>query len=158
MHPGKLRGTLFTRPRVHGNSQGGVGRDNQCFCISNRKHVISIYSGKCISDPALIYRILREMHFMPDNNLEKKIAFHLNCPTKKICLQKLHFKFLELKNCIWGTRFQVPESLPALYSRPSATFPLFLCRFRENFGIPGSQRQGSKPFGNLEPGSPNAIF
>ena len=33
---------------------------------------------------------------------------------KKICLQKLHFKFLELKNCIWGTRFQVPESFAAL--------------------------------------------
>ena len=55
------------------------------------------------------------MHFMPNNNLEENIShFILIAPTKKICLQKLHFKFLELKNCIWGTRFQVPESFAAL--------------------------------------------
>ena len=55
------------------------------------------------------------MHFMPNNNLEENIShFILIAPTKKNCLQKLHFKFLELKNCIWGTRFQVPESFPAL--------------------------------------------
>ena len=53
---------------------------------------------------------------MPNNNLEENIShFILIAPTtKKICLQKLHFKFLELKNCIWGTRFQVPESFAAL--------------------------------------------
>ena len=55
------------------------------------------------------------MHFMPNNNLEENIShFILIAPTKKNCLQKLHFKFLELKNCIWGTRFQVPESFAAL--------------------------------------------
>ena len=71
---------------------------------------------KCISDHALIYRILRQMHFMPNNDFEGNMShFILIAPTKKIlCFQKLHFKFLELQNCIWGARIQDPASFPAL--------------------------------------------
>ena len=71
---------------------------------------------KCISDHALIYRILRQMHFMPNNDFEGNMShFILIAPTRKIlCFKKLHFKFLELQNCIWGARIQDPASFPAL--------------------------------------------
>ena len=53
---------------------------------------------------------------MPNNDLEGNMShFILIAPTKKIlCFQKLHFKFLELQNCILGARIQDPASFPAL--------------------------------------------
>ena len=53
---------------------------------------------------------------MPNNDFEGNMShFILIAPTKKIlCFQKLHFKFLELQNCIWGARIQDPASFPAL--------------------------------------------
>ena len=59
------------------------------------------------------------MHFMPNNDLEGNMShFILIASTKKIlCFQKLHFKFLELKNCIWGARIQDPASFAGLVTR-----------------------------------------
>ena len=37
---------------------------------------------------------------------------------KILCFQKLHFKILELQNCIWGARIQDPVSFPALHLPP----------------------------------------
>ena len=57
------------------------------------------------------------MHFMPNNDLEGNMShFILIVRTQKkiLCFQKLHFKFLELQNCIWGSRIQDPVSFPAL--------------------------------------------
>ena len=39
---------------------------------------------KCISDHALIYKILRQMHFMPNNDFEGNMShLILIAPTKK---------------------------------------------------------------------------
>ena len=47
---------------------------------------------KCTSDHVLIYRILREMHFMPEGNISH---FILIAPTKKnIMPQKIAFQIL----------------------------------------------------------------
>ena len=84
------------------------------------------------------------MHFMPNNNLEENIShFILIAPKKNIffCLQKLHFKFLELKNCIWGTRIQDPESFAALQPRHKTKGSLLgIC----NFLVPWRLTQGTK--------------
>ena len=56
---------------------------------------------------------------MPNNDLEGNMShFILIVRTHKkiLCFQKLHFKFLELQNCIWGSRIQDPVSFPALPS------------------------------------------
>ena len=61
------------------------------------------------------------MHFMPNNDLEGNMShFILIVRTQKkiLCFQKLHFKFLELQNCIWGSRIQDPVSFPALIAVP----------------------------------------
>ena len=51
---------------------------------------------KCISVHALIYRILRQMHFMPNNDFEGNMShFILIAPTKKnIMLPKIAFQIL----------------------------------------------------------------
>ena len=56
------------------------------------------------------------MHFMLNNDFEGK---------KILCFQKLHFKILELQNCIWGARIQDPASFPALIGGTMGLFTGF---------------------------------
>ena len=62
---------------------------------------------KCISDHALIYRILRQMHFMPNNDFEGK-----NIMLPKIAFQNLGTTKLHLGSQDPGSRkFSCPGQL-----------------------------------------------